>query len=403
MLGSPAGLPAQDGNESDHMMRSSVVRQSRWRRLCAPIAVFAFLFAGIASAQEEACYPWRATVSSGESDLRGFTVDEVCQAMIARRTPALINGGRHRLTLTYTGATPSPFGGSGYYCGADRVVVEVSTGALHEPESGPWSYEGVVPMCGPAPTNDESCPVANPTLPGIGVKVERSTDHLGAGAHPLSLERSYRSRPLTSLAYGAPEPWRHTYGARLETVKDAVSGAPLRIYAHRSTGENLIFSNTGRIGWAAYSHTRDTLVELVDANGARTGYTYRSNADGSTETYDTAGRLLNIKARNGWLTTLGYSTASTPASVAPAPGLLISVKNHFGREMRFTYDAQGRMAELLPPGAVSGSGAGAATSPIRYNYAEAASLGAGVPTQNQLTSVTWQDGNTRRYHYEDSR
>lgn len=47
------------------------------------------------------------------------------------------------------------------------------------------------------------------------------------------------------------------------------------------------------------------------------------------------------------------------------------------------------MAELLPPGALSGSGAGGATSPIRYAYVEAASLGVGVATQNQLTSVTW--------------
>lgn len=88
---------------------------------------------------------------------------------------------------------------------------------------------------------------------------------------------------------------------------------------------------------------------------------------------------------------------------APWPGLLIAVRNHFGREIRFTYDAQSRIVEVLPPGAVSGTGAGSQSSPIRYAYAEAASLGAGVPAQSQLTSVTWQDGTVRRYHYEDAR
>ena len=83
--------------------------------------------------------------------------------------------------------------------------------------------------------------------------------------------------------------------------------------------------------------------------------------------------------------------------------MLIALRNHFGREIRFTYDAQSRIAEVLPPGAVSGTGAGSATSPIRYTYDEAASLGPGVPVRGQLSSVSWQDGAVRRYHYEDAR
>jgi YD repeat-containing protein len=134
-----------------------------------------------------------------------------------------------------------------------------------------------------------------------------------------------------------------------------------------------------------------------------TGYTLTAAADDSTEAYDASGRLLSIKARNGWLTTLTYSDATTPTLIAPRAGLLISVKNHFGRELRFTYDAQGRIAEVLPPGAISGQPAGSATSPIRYVYNEPTSLGTGVPAQSQLTSVVWQDGATRRYHHEDAR
>jgi YD repeat-containing protein len=135
----------------------------------------------------------------------------------------------------------------------------------------------------------------------------------------------------------------------------------------------------------------------------RTSYTLTASADDSVETYDATGKLLSIKQRNGWLTTLTYSDATTPAAIAPRAGLLISVKNQFGRELKFTYDPQGRIAEVLPPGAISGQPAGSAISPIRYVYNEAASLGAGVPAQSQLTSIVWQDGSVRRYHHEDGR
>jgi hypothetical protein len=87
------------------------------------------------------------------------------------------------------------------------------------------------------------------------------------------------------------------------------------------------------------------------------------------------------------------------------PGLLISVKNHFGRELKLSYevalDANGlpqtRLKELLPPGAVSGSGAGFAQSPILYTYEEAASLGTSTPKAGQLTSITWQWNNGVRH------
>ena len=123
----------------------------------------------------------------------------------------------------------------------------------------------------------------------------------------------------------------------------------------------------------------------------------------STETYDAAGRLQKTVARNGWITTLTYSDATTPTLVAPRAGLLIRVKNQFGRELRFTYDAAGRLAELLPPGALSGQPAGGTTSPIRYAYNEPASLPAGTSARSQLTSVVWQDGSVRRCHHEDAR
>ena len=147
----------------------------------------------------------------------------------------------------------------------------------------------------------------------------------------------------------------------------------------------------------------DAVTAAVDALAQRTGYTYAAAADDGTETYDATGRLQKTVARNGWTTTLTYSDATTPTLIAPRPGLLISVKNHFGRELKFTYDAAGQIVELLPPGALSGQPAGSAVSPIRYIYNEGTSFGAGVIALGQLTSIVWQDGATRRYTYEDAR
>ncbi len=119
----------------------------------------------------------------------------------------------------------------------------------------------------------------------------------------------------------------------------------------------------------------------------------------STETYDADGALQTIRQRNGWTTTLTYSTAATPVAdylsgaATAQPGRLISVKNQFGRELRLVYDATGRLAQLLPPGAVKDGAPNTEQSPIRYGY----------DAVGNLASVTWQDGSTKRYHHEDAR
>ena len=255
------------------------------------------------------------------------------------------------------------------------------------------------------PTEERTCKTANPVQPGSGRKRFTETDYTGAGAHPLTLTRHYSSRWTDSAVATGLAPiaawdggWRHAYQASLTQRSDG----SLRALRPDGSMLGLTASATVANTWTA-AGSRDSVTALVDAVGTRTGYTYTAAADDSTETYDAAGKLLNIKQRNGWLTTLTYSDATTPTTIAPRPGLLTSVKNQFGRELKFTYDSQGRLAELLPPGAISGQPAGSTTSPIRYVYNEPASLGPGVPAQSQLTSVVWQDGSIKRYHHEDGR
>jgi hypothetical protein len=250
--------------------------------------------------------------------------------------------------------------------------------------------------------HDGSCPAGNPVMPGIAAKVQTEVDYEGAGAHPLSFTRSFRShgaRPYVEP--GSWSHWVHNWARRIDVYPEA--GYRGRAFVIREDASQAIYSTDGSGAWATQQvGNRNALTEQRDANGARIGFQFKLWTDDSVEHYDAGGRLLKVVQRNGWTNTLTYSDTTTPASIAPRPGLLISVRNQFGRELRFTYDAGGRLAELLPPGAVSGTAPGSAASPIRYLHNEANGLGAGVPALNQPTSVVWQDGAVRRYHYENT-
>ena len=117
---------------------------------------------------------------------------------------------------------------------------------------------------------------------------------------------------------------------------------------------------------------------------------YRPHDDDSLETYDAEGRLKTIKARNGNVTTLVYSSASTPLSRAPYTGLLLAVRNAFGRELRLSYDSAGHLNTLTPPSGEI----------LRYEH----------DTQGNLTAFSRPGADpgdasriTKRYHYEDTR
>lgn len=248
------------------------------------------------------------------------------------------------------------------------------------------------------PVEDASCPVGNPVLPALGIKLHSETDYAGAGAHPLNFTRFYRSRWPAGLSERG-NVWSHNWASEIAPVV----GAPTRtVRTMRPDGSIRSFTQAAAAAgqppaaWQADAGLHDQLTELLDINGRTTGWTLRAFADDSTETYDALGKLLNVRQRNGWKATLTYANPAVP-------GQLTSVSNHFGRQLRFVYDIAGRLSQLLPPGAVQDSGAGSAASPIRYSHQELASLGAGTPAAGQLTSVTWQDGAVKRYHYEDAR
>lgn len=248
------------------------------------------------------------------------------------------------------------------------------------------------------PVEDTSCPVCNPVLPGLGIKLHSEADYVGSGAHPLNFTRLYRSRWPTGINEGGRY-WTHNWASEIVEIV----GAPTRtVRTMRSDGAVRSFTQAKRIAgqapppWQPDPGYHDQLTEQLDGSGQTIGWTLRAFADDSVETYSASGKLLSVRQRNGWTMTLMYGNAASP-------GQLTAVTNQFGRQLKLVYDSAGRLSQLVPPGAVQDAGPGSASSPIRYAYEELGSIGPGVPSAKQLTSVTWQDGAVKRYHYEDAR
>jgi YD repeat-containing protein len=223
--------------------------------------------------------------------------------------------------------------------------------------------------------DDQSCKAGNPVSPGSGEKFHDETDYQGAGAHPLEFSRSYRSffAGLPKIAHG----WTHNWQISIETLPIA-STAGASAKARRADGTHTAFKFNGTAWQAQTNGSFDTLTEVKTGN-LRTGWQLKIWANDSTEHYSADGALLKIVLRNGWTTTITYSTAATPQAIAPYIDLPITITNHFGRKLELRYNAMGQLIKLIDP----------AGGEIKYGYDSSANL----------NKVTWQDGASRQYLY----
>ncbi|MCQ3951556.1 MAG: hypothetical protein DPW14_17280, partial [Planctomycetes bacterium] len=257
----------------------------------------------------------------------------------------------------------------------------------------------------PVPEDDQTECRNNPVMVGSGIKVHFESDSRAAIGR-LQFRRTYRSL-FTTGPYGPVSDmgvnWLHESSRRL---LGAEIGGTFYQLALRPNGavDRFKASAVNSPTWLQDYGTQSALRPVLDAGGQITGFVFYPSDDSSVESYDRDGRLTTVTFADGGTLTFDYSTTSTPQSVAPRAGLLIQIRDQFGRQIGLVYSvASGRIAQLIPPGATAGAPAGSGQSPIRYGYDEATSLGSGVPARGQLTSVVWQDGLLRRYHYEDSR
>ncbi len=229
--------------------------------------------------------------------------------------------------------------------------------------------------------------VANPCDAGTGQKFQEETIF---DTRTLRLILSYNSTPV-SLLPARPHPfgngWSFNYGMRVWLTYQNKAGAL------RADGRMLQFlpPSSGN-HYVSEADIPDRLERLVDTGGAPIGWKYTVAADDSVETYAVSGQLVSIVERNGNVRTLTYSDATTPVSVAPGPGLLIRVEDHFGRQVNLIYDLYERVTTVSDP----------ADQRYVFRYDEAsAHVPDGEVGDSSLTSVEFPDRRKRIYHYNE--
>jgi RHS repeat-associated protein len=242
-----------------------------------------------------------------------------------------------------------------------------SSQALRDPQvcvrALPFDAKNLGACTGPNQT------AGNPVSIATGNKYEVETDIPAGPSGALGFQRHYNSIQLGSWELG-PQ-WRHTYDR-------SVSGWSAQVFAVRSDGKRLQFSNRGG-QWTPDDDVSDRLYQLLDASSNPIGWRYVTTGD-DTEIYDVSGRLQSIRTRNGATQALTYSTGPTPT--APVAGLLTQVVDDFGRQVSFVYDAQARIAQV--------------TDPLGQVYRYAYDAG------GNLATVTYPDSRSRTYIYNET-
>ncbi len=154
---------------------------------------------------------------------------------------------------------------------------------------------------------------------------------------------------------------------------------PNDIAIRRGNNRTIYFGTTTDLSPAA--DVDDRVSFIYNQEGVKTGMSVANAKNGSTEIYDTTGRLISSTERNGRATVYSYSDKETPIEIAPAPGLLIGIADAFGQTLGFTYNAQSKISTLiLPDGNLVG---------YEYN------------ANSNISAVTYPDGKIRRYVYNE--
>ncbi len=134
-------------------------------------------------------------------------------------------------------------------------------------------------------------------------------------------------------------------------------------------------------GWAGEPDVSESLSWVTDASGNPTQWIVGDPQTNETETYDSNGNLIQITSADSLITYLVYSSAATPTTIAPIPGLLISVTDPQGRGLQLTYNTDGRLSTVTSP-----------RTSAAYGYDQ----------EGDLTSVTYAGSAARAYFYNET-
>ncbi|MFM0166068.1 YD repeat-containing protein [Burkholderia sp. GAS332] len=256
-----------------------------------------------------------------------------------------------------TVASNSPGGPGGYSCLNDiDLIKQWCAGTDPQPNAEP----------------EQSCPVADPVYPGSGAVTLTESDFVSGDDIPVVFTRTYRSTPLAKNIGAMGPVWFHSWQRQLD-LTNANSGSSSKILAYRANGEPLTFNWSGGF-WRTATYSGLVLSQ------SGMNWTLSDPTTGIVESYSLQGVLLSERTRTGFTRTLTYDST----------GLLTAITQHAdgtraGADLtlRFDYDDKRRLSRLNDP--LSGM--------TQYAY----------DANSNLVSVTWPDGNMRRYVYDDTR
>ena len=217
--------------------------------------------------------------------------------------------------------------------GGDGLAIDCKAPVICPPTYG---ADLTINMCTrPRP---KACPAGNPIQCAGGQKLQHESDIPSTGPGTLSLSHHYSSSGFYNSSpskrnFLGPN-WRHSYQRTLQLETATAPNTLQTAFLVRADGKYSDFRLVNG-AWVGRKDQWENLEEIID-QGVRTGWRYTTPED-EIEHYDLQGRLVSISTRSGLVTTLEYSTASTPASIAPEEGLLLRVTDALGRTLDFRY------------------------------------------------------------------
>jgi YD repeat-containing protein len=290
------------------------------------------------------------------------------------------------------------------------------------------------------------CDVGEPINPATGNMWHIEKDYAVAqpAGSALAIKRVYNSKP--ALKDGVPirsfgVGWTHQYDSflrqtailpnfisikcfrRNDTYEEfceappyVTTNLPDGVVVTRGDGKSYVFHHMGT-QWSGAADTNDRLSAVLDSSQSMVvSWVYVSANGDTTERFDANGLLLSITARNGSSQRLTYSTGQTndtnvfrfpadaPVCAVVQPGAtlpanrLLCVTDDAGRQLHFNYDEKGRVTAVTDP---SGQ-----TSTYEYDGPNSGCFPTNPTSKacaaNNLTKVTYPDGKSRAYIYNES-
>jgi len=221
--------------------------------------------------------------------------------------------------------------------------------------------------------------VEDPIVVANGNSFQTEVDYKSQSPFGLNFSRYYNSTAYETKS-DVGFKWSHNFNRR-------VSSTGNNTLVYRENGQAFVFNYVGTI-WVGDVDIPDTLLELVDEAGVRTGWEYKDSSD-TTEVFNVSGQLISVSNRAGQTKTFAYDVTATDGGDDNSD-TLDKVVGFGGEEMLFSYDTENRISSMTDPEGNS----------YRYSYDDVGNLESVVYPYD--TPLDDSDNPTRTYHYENT-